>query len=1022
MTHCLIGLLIVLTFGSLVAPLATNAQGPPPSLTLNQENFGPGETLVLTATTIAGVPGPVDVYLVLELPDGRQLFYQGDGLFTTAMQPILRNWTVVPFTGEIFSYTLSGCELGGRYQWLATFTEPGTLTVLGAPAQASFALDTPSLIEISGNNQQGQPGEVLPNPFVVQVIDQFGQPLAGCEVTFSVLVGDGTFVGSAAAPAATQPPWPGGTSSFAAQQQTTGASVTVVTGRDGLAAARYQPGQEPLQVVAAQLRGVPTAVVIFRVNLGPLAGNGTEPVNLAVGGGRGYTANSSTTNISVFDATGGSRAVLEVIDLQGRFGTSFASVLGVAVHAPANRLYAYVSVGVTVVLLAVDTATNTLVEPVDPDGDGQPGLTLSTTGVAPSPGQILHLTYGNLVTVDASRGRIYAVAPGPVEKGAAGELVSVAPGSLLVIDGHGDALAELARVPVGEVPTGVAVNAQTHRIYVTNRGYAENDPADDTVTVIDGEALTAGAAIPVGRGPVGVKVDERHNVVYVANFFGREALGCCGAISVIDGRTDRVVQTVPTGGVTDLAVLVGGDGSPLPAGLDRLYLNDGAVFDCHVAELSVSEPCQRHPTLSVPGGGKLAINESHTLLFSARRYANAVEVVDLATHTPAEPEIVTGVSVGGLAVDGHTGRIYVSNFLSASQRLFVIEAGGGSSTVAAVELNIAGPSQVEVDEVNGRLYVVSHPNQGVLLALDRATHAELATVDLGPAFGFTLAVDPRANLLYVSTSGVDQPPLLRVFDGVTFALLAEVPFGRADNLEGGHAVAVDEVRNLIYVIRTSNVARGGDPARNALVVVRGPEFDAATRTVRREPHVVAEIPNLNLPLYDRQIAIDPERQLVYVVGSFQGFGSTDVTVLDGYRIVDRQGQVVPNPERAVLGGIPMRGPLGRDGAPVIPPGNYVSPEIAFNRATGLLYVVTRFAGFFTEGFLSVIDGTQVIDSAGNFVTQPHPTVRGALVSQIAILPAGLDPEFVAVDPDRQRVVVTNQSLGALSIFQELSAR
>jgi YVTN family beta-propeller protein len=563
-----------------------------------------------------------------------------------------------------------------------------------------------------------------------------------------------------------------------------------------------------------------------------------------------------------------------------------------------------------------------------------------------------------------------------------------------------------------------------------------NDSSDDTVTVIDGEALAARATVPVGRGPVGVKVDERHNVVYVANSFGQEALGCCGAISVIDGRTDRVVQPLLTSGVTDLAVLVGGDGSPLPAGLDRLYLNNGAVIDCHVADLRVSTPCQIHSTLSVPGEGKLAINESHTLLFSARRFANAVEVVDLATHEAVEPAIVTGVSVGGLAVDRPTGRIYVSNFLGGSgEGLFILETGGGSPTVAAIELPIVGPGQVEVDEVNGRIYVVSHPNQGDLLALDRATHAELGTVELGPFSSFNLAVAPRTNLLYVSTSGVSQPPLLRVFDGVTGKFLDEVPIGRADNPESGATVAVDEGRNLIYVIRYSFETLGGEPARSALVILRGPEFDAATRTVRSGPQVVAEIPNLSLVRGNRQIALDPDRDLIYVVGTFaciggsgcvehdQQFDHTQITVLDGRRIVDPQGQIVPNPERAVLGVIRLRGPLGPNGDPVISLVNASTPELAFNRDNGRLYVVTRSAAFFTEGFLSVIDGTQVIDeNTRTFIKQPHPTVLGALVSQVAILPAGVDPEFVAVDPDRRRVIVTNQSLGALSIFQELSVR
>jgi DNA-binding beta-propeller fold protein YncE len=250
-------------------------------------------------------------------------------------------------------------------------------------------------------------------------------------------------------------------------------------------------------------------------------------------------------------------------------------------------------------------------------------------------------------------------------------------------------------------------------------------------------------------------------------------------------------------------------------------------------------------------------------------------------------------------------------------------------------------------------------------------------------------------------------------------------------------VAVDVERNLIYVTRFSDVASGGDPARSALVVLRGPEVDVATRTLRSRPQVVAEIPNLGLPYGGgrREIALDPDRQLIYVTGQFaciggsdcvdngQGFDPTNITVLDALKIVDAQGQIVPNPERAVLRVIPTRGPLGATGAPVIPPGNSFSPEIAFNRDNGLLYVVTRFAASFTEGFLSVIDGTRVIDeNTRNFITTPHPTVRGALVSQIAILPAGLDPQFIVVDPARHRVVVTNQSPGGLSIFQEPSTR
>ena len=44
---------------------------------------------------------------------------------------------------------------------------------------------------ISGVGQRGAPGSVLPRPFVVEVRDQYDEPLAGVSVTFTVTEGGG---------------------------------------------------------------------------------------------------------------------------------------------------------------------------------------------------------------------------------------------------------------------------------------------------------------------------------------------------------------------------------------------------------------------------------------------------------------------------------------------------------------------------------------------------------------------------------------------------------------------------------------------------------------------------------------------------------------------------------------------------------------------------------------------------------------------------------------------------------------
>jgi hypothetical protein len=49
-----------------------------------------------------------------------------------------------------------------------------------------------TLEKISGDDQSGEPGATLPEPFVVRVVDQNGDPIEGVPVTFSVIAGGGS--------------------------------------------------------------------------------------------------------------------------------------------------------------------------------------------------------------------------------------------------------------------------------------------------------------------------------------------------------------------------------------------------------------------------------------------------------------------------------------------------------------------------------------------------------------------------------------------------------------------------------------------------------------------------------------------------------------------------------------------------------------------------------------------------------------------------------------------------------------
>ena len=136
-------------------------------------------------------------------------------------------------------------------------------------------------------------------------------------------------------------------------------------------------------------------------------------------------------------------------------------------------------------------------------------------------------------------------------------------------------------MPLANSADGVAVDSDTHTVYVANYGHP-------TVSVIDGSTHTVTASVHVGNDPFGVAVDPNTHFVYVTNFSDN-------TVSVIDGSTHKVVanrarRLQPGRGR-------GGPGHPhrlrhqlrRPRGLgDQGSLGPGhGVFRSHTKELNV---------------------------------------------------------------------------------------------------------------------------------------------------------------------------------------------------------------------------------------------------------------------------------------------------------------------------------------------------------------------------------------------------------------------------------------------------
>ena len=146
-------------------------------------NMPTGETI---ATILAGDRGNTGAVSVTFSPDGTILA-------SGSTDNMVKIWDVT--TREIIA-TIRG-HRGIVHD--VEFSPDGTTLASGASDGTVILWDTSewarprprSLVKISGDNQQGTPGADLANPFIVEVRDQYGDPLQGAQVAFAVTAGDG---------------------------------------------------------------------------------------------------------------------------------------------------------------------------------------------------------------------------------------------------------------------------------------------------------------------------------------------------------------------------------------------------------------------------------------------------------------------------------------------------------------------------------------------------------------------------------------------------------------------------------------------------------------------------------------------------------------------------------------------------------------------------------------------------------------------------------------------------------------
>lgn len=294
-----------------------------------------------------------------------------------------------------------------------------------------------------------------------------------------------------------------------------------------------------------------------------------------------------------------------------------------------------------------------------------------------------------------------------------------------VIDGATNTV--VATLPVGAVPGGVAVNG-TH-VYVANH-------EDSTVSVIKTTIGSDGrpsfsvepGAIPVGALPSAVAVSADGTRAYVA--------AGDGTISVIDTATNMVVRVFSIGGALT-AVAINQAGTRLYA--TDAWSESLIVLDPNAPAGSNGVITAVYIGRELQG---VAVNPSGTRVYVAAVQPSqdgGLWVVNTEPNTPGENTVVAGpITVGlgpmGVAVSPSGAFVYVAN---GGERSVSVVYAKTNTVVETVAVGLS-PIGVATDASGARIFVANQGNPfsrpavpPSVSVIDGATHQVTATITAG---------------------------------------------------------------------------------------------------------------------------------------------------------------------------------------------------------------------------------------------------------------------------------------------------
>jgi DNA-binding beta-propeller fold protein YncE len=354
----------------------------------------------------------------------------------------------------------------------------------------------------------------------------------------------------------------------------------------------------------------------------------------------------------------------------------------------------------------------------------------------------------------------------------------------------------VATIPLGQIPSSIAVNTQTNTVYATCQ-------FPTTLKVVNGANNSLTATIPLNSiffPPLGLAVNSNTNRIYVDDFVR--------GVWVLDGATNATITTITLPiGVEEIAV------NPVT---NMVYVGSREEHTITVIDGNLNSPTENTVLAVIPVptylGGEMVVNPVTNRLYVATNgfdfetnKSRPITVIDGSTNTVIASPLHDN-SVGSLAVNPVTNRAYMVN---SSFKVEEFDAADVSH-LSTITLGF-GLRAIAANPTTNRIHV-TEPDLGAVWTIDGSTHTFIR-YDLGlfePRPG-PLAVNPVTSFVYVanisfnpnlggqSISVIDDPPPPAV------QLQALIEKVRGYNLSNGVSNSLDsKLQNALAALESLN--------------------------------------------------------------------------------------------------------------------------------------------------------------------------------------------------------------------------